>query len=228
VSRRGGLAVRTVTERTTAGDDQGSYSGRVADEGPSRARGSRTQSGAGPSDAALVVAARAGEPWAQEALYRRYARMVTGLAWRLMPGDPDVEDLVQDVFIQALDGLERLTEPAAFGSWIGSITVRTAHKRLRRKRLKMRLGLARREPIDVDAVVSSTAPPDVASELRALYRMLDALSVEERVALVLRRVEGMQLTEIAEQMSLSLATVKRRLDAAERALAASRAEGESS
>ncbi|WP_236605144.1 RNA polymerase sigma factor [Sandaracinus amylolyticus] len=175
----------------------------------------RTQSGSGPSDAALVVAARAGEAWAQEALYRRYARMVNGLAWRLMPGDPDVEDLVQDVFIQALDALDRLTEPAAFGSWIGSITIRTAHKRLRRKRLKLRLGLVRREPVDVDAVISSSAPPDVQSELRAMYRLLDELPTESRIALVLRRVEGLQLAEIAEQMGLSLATVKRRLDAAE-------------
>ncbi|WP_075097586.1 RNA polymerase sigma factor [Sandaracinus amylolyticus] len=175
----------------------------------------RTKSGSGPSDAALVVAARAGEAWAQEALYRRYARMVNGLAWRLMPGDPDVEDLVQDVFIQALDALDRLTEPAAFGSWIGSITIRTAHKRLRRKRLKLRLGLARREPVDVDAVISSSAPPDVQSELRAMYRLLDELPTESRIALVLRRVEGLQLAEIAEQMGLSLATVKRRLDAAE-------------
>lgn len=193
----------------------------MADDAHSRAREANpTQSGAGPSDAALVVAARAGEAWAQEALYRRYARMVNGLAWRLMPGDADAEDLVQDVFVQALDALERLTEPAAFGSWIGSITIRTAHKRIRRKRLKLRLGLARREPVDVDAVVSSSAPPDVASELRALYRLLDELPSEARIALVLRRVEGMQLTEIAEHMKLSLATVKRRLEAAESKLAA--------
>ncbi|UJR80078.1 RNA polymerase sigma factor RpoE [Sandaracinus amylolyticus] len=190
------------------------YHAAVPDDVRQRAQ-TRTQSGSGPSDAALVVAARAGEAWAQEALYRRYARMVNGLAWRLMPGDPDVEDLVQDVFIQALDALDRLTEPAAFGSWIGSITIRTAHKRLRRKRLKLRLGLVRREPVDVDAVISSSAPPDVQSELRAMYRLLDELPTESRIALVLRRVEGLQLAEIAEQMGLSLATVKRRLDAAE-------------
>lgn len=178
----------------------------------------RTQSGAGPSDAALVVAARAGEEWAQEALYRRYARMVNGLAWRLMPGDAEVEDLVQDTFIQALDGLHRLSEPAAFGSWLGSIVVRTAHKRLRRKRLMTRLGLSRSEPIDFESVVSAWAPPDVALELRTIYRLVDTLPIEARIALVLRRVEGLPLGEIAERMGLSLATVKRRLETAEAAL----------
>jgi RNA polymerase sigma factor (sigma-70 family) len=183
-------------------------------------------SDAGPSDAALVAAARLGEGWAHEALYRRYARMVNGLAWRLMPGDSDLDDLVQDAFIQAFGALDRLADPAVFSSWLGAITIRTAHKRLRRKRLKMRLGLARRDPVDLDAVISSAAPPDVASELRALYRLLDELPVEARVALVLRRVEGMQLAEIAEQMGLSLATVKRRLDAAEVKLAARAREDE--
>ena len=177
--------------------------------------GDGSDRGQRPADADLVVAARGGEAWAQEALYRRYARMVNGLAWRLMPGDPDLEDLVQDVFVQALGSLGRLTEPAAFGSWLGSITVRTAHKRIRRKRLRTRLGLVTREPIDVDALISASAPPDVQSELRAVYTVLDQLSAEERIALVLRRVEGMQLAAIAAHMGLSLATVKRRLESAE-------------
>ncbi len=185
-----------------------------------REAGSRTRSGSGPSDAALVLEARAGAEWAREALYFRYTRMVNGMAWRLLPGDPDVEDLVQDVFAYALGSLERLSDPAAFGSWVGSIVVRQAYKRIRTKRLRVRLGLARNEPIEVDSVVSKTAPPDVAAELRGVYALLGELPAEERVALVLRRVEGHELTEIADQMGLSLATVKRRLSAAEGRLGA--------
>src|SRR6266513_458158 len=66
-----------------------------------------TRSGAGPSDAALVVAARAGEAWAQEALFRRHARMVNGLALRLIGRDADLDDLVQEAFAQALGSLDR-------------------------------------------------------------------------------------------------------------------------
>ncbi len=178
----------------------------------------RTRSGAGPSDTALVVAARAGEQWAQEALFRRYARMVNGLAFRLMGRDADVEDLVQDSFVEALGALSRLENPAAFSSWMGSIVVRTAHKRLRRRRIAERLGLRRATPVDVDALVSPRVPPDVAVELRAIYLVLDRLPVEARIALVLRRVEAMSIPEIAEQMKLSPATVKRRIADAERLL----------
>lgn len=177
-----------------------------------------TRSGAGPSDAALVLAARAGEAWAQEALFRRYARMVNALAHRLLANPAEADDLVQDAFIQALSSLDRLQNPEVLASWLGSIVVRTAHKRLRRQRLMTRLGLRRNEPVDLDAVVASQAPPDVVAEARAAYAVIDQLPPEERIAFVLRRVEGMTIAEAAERMGKSVATVKRRLASAEQKL----------
>src|SRR5690606_27245323 len=101
--------------------------------------------------------------------------------------------------------------PQAFSSWLGSIVVRTASKRLRRQRLMVRLGLRRNEPIDPNSIISNAAPSDVGAELRVVYSMLNSMPTQQRVALVLRRVEGMELKEIADQMGISLATVKRRL-----------------
>src|SRR5437870_412973 len=84
-----------------------------------------TRSGSGPSDAALVMSARAGEAWASEALFRRHASMVNGLAYRLLGRDPEVDDVVQESFAQALGALDALKEPQAFASWMASIVVRT-------------------------------------------------------------------------------------------------------
>jgi RNA polymerase sigma-70 factor (ECF subfamily) len=173
----------------------------------------------GPSDAALVVAARAGEKWAQEALFRRYSRMVNGLAFRLLGRDQDVDDLVQDSFVSALRSLDRLAEPQAFASWLGSIVVRSAHKLIRRRKLLSRLGLRKPAPVELDQVMSSAPPPSVAAELSKVYRCLDALDAEARIALVLHRVDGLSIPEVAEQMQLSASTVKRRLKVAERHLA---------
>jgi RNA polymerase sigma-70 factor, ECF subfamily len=177
-----------------------------------------TPASSGPSDAALVVAARAGEAWAQEALFRRYARLANGLAYRLMGRDEDVDDLVQDSFMHALRGLDSLTNPQAFSSWFGSIVVRTAHKLLRRRSLMGRLGLRRGMTSDPDEVISRTASPEVHAELNAVYRVLDKLPAEARIALVLNRVEGMSVPEIAERMEISISTVKRRLGVAEKRL----------
>ena len=84
-----------------------------------------TKSGAGPTDAALVLAARAGEAWAREALFRRYARLALGLAYRIMPYDADIDDLVQDSFLFAFERLDKLSNPQAFQAWLSSIVVRT-------------------------------------------------------------------------------------------------------
>jgi len=144
--------------------------------------------------------------------------MVLGLSHRVLAGREEADDLAQDAFLYALTHLGDLQNPQAFASWIATIVVRTASKRLRSRRLLVRLGLRRSEPVDVEALVSKGAPADVAAELRRVYERLADFPAEERVALVLRKVEGLELTEISAQMGLSLATVKRRIASAERRL----------
>jgi RNA polymerase sigma-70 factor (ECF subfamily) len=178
-----------------------------------------------PSDAALVEAALKGESWAQTALFQRHVRTVVGLAHRLLPHPAEVDDLVQDTFVYALSSLASLNNPQAFASWICSIVVRTASKRLRRHRLLVRLGLRSTAPIDLDQIVSKRASPEIAAELRLVYATIESLPAEQRIALVLRRVEELELSEIAERMGISLTTVKRRLAAAEASLARARGTG---
>ena len=178
-----------------------------------------TRSGSGPSDAALVTAARAHEAWAVQALFQRHASMMNGLAYRLLGRDSEVDDVVQDSFVQALDHLDSLKEPQAFAAWLGSIVVRTVSKLLRRRKLLTRLGLRRSdEPIDVESLVGQSAPPDAVVELRAIYAKIDLMPVDVRVPLLLRRVEGLQLEDIAERTGKSLATVKRKIAEGERLL----------
>lgn len=185
----------------------------LRDSAPERGKGEARPI---PSNAALVAEALEGHSWAHEALFRRHGRMALGLAHRLLAGSGiDADDLVQDVFVTAYTRLDTLREPEAFGSWLGSIVVRTASKRLRRHRLRVRFGLARSEAVDMDLVVSSAASPEVAVLLMQTYEILDRLRPDERIAFLLRRVEGLTVAEIAERMDSSLSTVKRRLGAAE-------------
>jgi len=145
--------------------------------------------------------------------------MVRGLSHRLLGGD-QVEDLVQDVFVAAFQRLGSLRDPQAFAKWLGTITVHTARKRIRRRQLKRRFFLVKGDAFDADLFVSNDTPPDVAAELEAIYGLLQTLEPDARIALVLRRVEGMTIPEVAERMGRSPATVKRRLKDAEVLLAA--------
>src|SRR6185436_3097691 len=118
------------------------------------------------------VAARAGEAWAQEALFRRHGRIALGLAHRLLPSDPEVEDIVQDSFVFAVQRLGALNNPQAFSAWLCSIVVRTVQKRLRHRRMLTRLGLRRPDVIDPDAVISPQASAEVIHEFRRIYGVL--------------------------------------------------------
>jgi RNA polymerase sigma-70 factor, ECF subfamily len=173
---------------------------------------------AGESDASLVGSARAGARWAREGLFRRHMRLVLGLSQRILGNRQGADDVAQDALVEALRRLDSLANPQAFASWISTIVVRTAIRHLRRRRLLVHLGFAAKDPIEPDTLVAQDAPPEAAVELRQLYGVLGGLSTEQRVALVLRRVEGQELSEIAEHMGLSLATTKRRIEAADRRL----------
>lgn len=176
-----------------------------------------------PADAVLVEAACAGERWAQEALFLRHVRLVGGLIFRVHPSRIDLDDLVQDTFVAAFESLKSLKNPQAFAAWVGSLAIRITHKRLRRRRIAARLGLGTSEEVAWEEIIAPACPPDVAAELREIYTILASFPTGERIAFLLRKVEGMSLEEVAAATETSLATAKRRIAAAEDRLEAARA-----
>ncbi len=175
--------------------------------------------GEGVPDASLVVAARGGSAWAKEALFRRHFRFASNFAFRLMGGDEDLSDVVQEAMAAALESLPSLRDPSLFSSWLGRVVINTVRHTLRRRRLLQRIGLRSKTPAQFDALISPSAPPDVAFELRVIYQALQRLPERPRIALVLRRVEAYSIPEIASQMSASTSSVKRWLDQADVQLA---------
>ena len=125
---------------------------------------------------------------------------------------------MQDALVEAFSRLDRLSNPQAFASWVSTIVVRQCIRHLRRRKLLCRLGLRSSAPVDPDALISPEAPADVVAELHAVYAGLASLPTEERVALVLRRVEGMELSQVAVCLGVSLATLKRRIAAGDERL----------
>ncbi len=171
-----------------------------------------------PADGQLVERAQGGDLEAKKLLFQRYVSVAGALTFRLTGSQTDLEDIVQDSFIYAFDHLQQLDRPQAFRAWLSSIVTGTAIAVLRKRRMLYRFGLLRREPFRIESVVASNAPPDVIAELRSVYSVIDKFPPAERVTLILRRFEQLSLEQIAEQMDTSLATVKRRLQRAERLL----------
>ena len=85
------------------------------------------------SDSAIVAALRAGERAGGTALYDRHARYVRRVLVRVLGPDTEVRDLIQDVFVLAIDSIESLQEPSALRAWLAGISVHRARAEIRRK-----------------------------------------------------------------------------------------------
>jgi RNA polymerase sigma-70 factor (ECF subfamily) len=164
---------------------------------------------------ALVEALRSGHPGAVAVLYERHAGAVHRTLRSALGPDADLPDLVQEVFIRALDSIDQLDDHERLRSWLGSIAVFTARALIRRRARRKWLSLFSPQR----TARSDQDPPSSEARfaLREVYAVLDELPVDERIAFVLRIIDGMTLPDAAEACSTSLATFKRRLARAEKA-----------
>jgi RNA polymerase sigma-70 factor (ECF subfamily) len=158
-----------------------------------------------PDDATLVARILDGDEEAFKLLYLRHARYVAGVVYRLLGVDEALDDMVQETFIEASDGIGKVREPAKIRSWLATIAVRRVKRYLAKKirRRELRHEVARVEP--------RTTDPRDREAVRGLYRALDTIPVKQRIPWLLHHVEGHTLPEVAGLCGVSLATVKRRI-----------------
>lgn len=166
------------------------------------------------ADRLLAKRCQEGDREAKGELFRRYAAALFPLLRRLSQSDADAEDLVQEVFLEALRGLHRYRGDAALSTWLHTIAIRTAYRHMERR--------ARHVPSE--SLPESAGPdPTKRLESRALLRHLDILvgrlSANRRMAFLLYEIEGYSLAEIAALLGISLTAAKKRVFQAHEALA---------
>jgi RNA polymerase sigma-70 factor (ECF subfamily) len=155
-----------------------------------------------------------------------------GIAYDLLGNRAEAEEAVQDALARACESIGDLRDPDAAPAWFLRIVTTQCLRILRRRRLKRRIfgwisnsdhkdiDASPTEPVSNDAIVermhgSADAPPSDAlhgrHELAALLGKLDALSPQQRTALVLRYGHDLPVGEVAAHLGVELATVKTHL-----------------
>ena len=171
-----------------------------------------------PTVADLVRAAQTGDRQAAGELFERYHNMVFSVAYRRLGDYTDAQELVQEVFVQALQKLAQLRTPECFGSWLRSITVRMAINRMVRSDRAVST-----EPVMLEATITSNETPDdraISGERAGFVRDgLDRLRTMDRDTLVAFYVRGQSLLEMSEDFAAPVGTIKRRLHVARLRLA---------
>ena len=142
----------------------------------------------------LVRAAQGGDRAAFAALYGQFSRMVHGILLSRVPR-LHAEDLLQDVFVAALERLSSLRDPAAFAGWLAAIARNRATDHLRRA------------PQTTELPDTLAATGDE-SEALAIMTIIRGMPEAYRETLTLRLVEGMTGPEIAARTGLTEGSVR--------------------
>lgn len=143
----------------------------------------------------LIAAAQGGDRGAFGALYARYGRLVHGIVLARVPR-ADVDDLVQDVFLHAMERLSSLREPRAFGGWLAAIARNVSTDHLRRA------------PRVTELPEDLAAASEEGTAALAVLAIIRTLPEAYRETLVLRLVEGMTGPEISQRTGLTPGSVR--------------------
>src|SRR6266403_467072 len=154
-------------------------------------------------DGALVSSARGGNRAAFGLLYDRYARMVHGILLSRVP-PPEVDDLVQEVFLAALRQLHALRDVARFGAWLAVITRNRANDYYRKSGSQAALT----EPVSGEQTEGRPNNPAEAHEASMILAVMRTLPEAYREPLILRLVEGLTGPEIAARTGLKHGSVR--------------------
>jgi RNA polymerase sigma-70 factor, ECF subfamily len=159
-----------------------------------------------PTDLLLVQRAAGGDVGAFEMLVRRYQLGVFRLCVRMLEDRQAAEDAAQDVFLVAWRSMGRFRGEAKFSTWLYRIATNRCLRELRRRAPTLELpeGLAATEGVPHLVV-------EAAEGLAAVGAAMGRLSLEQRMALLLREVEGLSYDQIAEVLGVSVAAVKSRI-----------------
>src|SRR5262245_16787470 len=164
-------------------------------------------------DATLARALIARDPRAPRVLWQRFSPMVFRMLKRALGPGHDIEDLAQEVFLCVFEKVRGLREPKALKAFVISVTVLTTRHELRRRWVRRWVKLSHKGDLAETETITATTESDTDAReaLARFYGILDRVNASDRTAFVLRYMEGLELTEVASAMGLSLATTKRRL-----------------
>jgi RNA polymerase sigma-70 factor, ECF subfamily len=162
-------------------------------------------------DGGLALALVRGDSSASRVAWTRFAPMVHRMLKRALGPAQDVEDIAQEVFLTFFRKVRGLRAPEALRAFIIAITSMTIRYELRRRALRRWLRLGQDPVEDVVDLNAVAADSEAREALRRFYVILDSVNPRDRTAFVLRFMEGLELTEVASALDISVATVKRRL-----------------
>jgi len=159
----------------------------------------------------VIRKAASGDADAFEVVFRKYADYVFNIALRATHHHEDAQEITQDVFVAVHHNLGRFRFESGFKTWIYRIAVNMTINYLKRES-------KHRDVVEYDDTLgASSVRPEVYGRAdqehreNLIQKLLDALTPEQRVCVILRNIEGLTYEEISRELGVNLNTVRSRL-----------------
>jgi len=164
-------------------------------------------------DRALVERALSGDESAFKQLFTRHRDDASRVVYRMLGPSPEVEDVVQDVFLHVYRSLHTFRGDSRFSTWLYRLAVNVTRMHLRKRKSRPRFADVDvpETPSEDQRVLDPGEEVDQRMRIRALYDVLDTLTEKKREVLVLHDFDGVAAKEIAETLDIPVLTVRTRL-----------------
>lgn len=167
------------------------------------------------SDEDLVKACQEGNEVAFRSLYRAHRAEVHRIVFRLLGPNNDVEDVIQDVFLQVHRSICNFKGQSKFSTWLHRVAVNVSLQHLRRKRSTVVSrpdeNVDERPACPDDMPQTPHEDAETQDRRRAVYRALDQLAPKKRAVLIMHDMQGLSAQKIAELVGSPVFTVRTRL-----------------
>jgi RNA polymerase sigma-70 factor, ECF subfamily len=162
-------------------------------------------------DVLLVDRCLTGEPAATREMFRRHRGRVHASLYRVLGSNRDMDDLLQEAFIQVFQSLRGWRAEASLATWIDRVSVRVAYRYLSQRGRRVVTDV-----LDGDEVGPGIEGPGARRQLardgvKRLYQVLDELGPAARLAFTLHEIDGRPLAEVAELVGSSVTATKLRV-----------------
>jgi RNA polymerase sigma-70 factor (ECF subfamily) len=171
------------------------------------------------SDEILITLFHQGEEEAFRILVERYQEKIRNLIYSIFNEPEIVDDLAQEVFIKAYEGLVHFRFQSSFYTWLYRIAINRSRDEMRKRKLRKWLSLhAMMESQDAEFHQKMTTQPVSTDAQEIVAQGLRQLPETFRIAIILKDIEGLSYEQMAEVMQCEIGTVKSRLSRARRML----------
>ncbi|MCI0659641.1 MAG: RNA polymerase sigma factor [Acidobacteria bacterium] len=168
--------------------------------------------------ARLIARAQAGDLTAFDQLMINHQQKVIALAWRLLGNQEDARDAAQETFLRVYKHLSKVDPARDFSGWLYRIAVNVcrdiARKRFRGNQISLEAEVETGKLIEPAGPHNTETGAMHAEEQAIIARALATLPTKERLAIVLRDLEGLSTEEVARILGSSPVTVRSQISSA--------------